>query len=347
MANKSGDISNQSRNMRLLRLRKIFMDETDAEHGITMPEILRHLRAYSIEADRRTIYEDIRVLQESEKMDIEHEPGDHLYRLRSREFSVAELKLIIDSMASSRVLAPETTKALTDKLANLCSKHEREYLKKKVFLDNRIKSENKKVPLYIQTLNEGIIKQRWVAFRYFRYDLNKKKFYYFGGKHRRVRPAALLIINDVYYLLAYDKRDHRKLFRIERMSHVDIHSEGFQHLPEQLTPQLARLAFAVDNPYTTHPVKAEYVTLRFHNAYVDEVLDKFGFAVQLVPDGSYYFKTTVTVEPTPEFFGWIFSLGRAVEIIGPDLVRERMLSKARSQEYMYREKKNKRKPSVY
>ena len=80
---------------------------------------------------------------------------------------------------------------------------------------------------------------------------------------------------------------------------------------------------------------------------MDEVLDKFGFAVQLVPDGSYYFKTTVTVEPTPEFFGWIFSLGRAVEIIGPDLVRERMLSKARSQEYMYREKKNKRKPSVY
>lgn len=136
-------------------------------------------------------------------MNIEHGEGERLYRLKSRAFSVAELKLIVDSMASSKVLAPETTKELTDKLANLCSKHEREYLKKRVFLDSRIKSENKRIPLYIKTLNEGIIKQRWVAFRYFRYDLNKKKFYYFGGKHRRVRPAALLIINDVYYLLAY------------------------------------------------------------------------------------------------------------------------------------------------
>ena len=340
-------MANQSRNRRLLCLKKIFEEETDIEHGITMAEILRHLRAYDIESDRRTIYEDIRLLQELEKMNIAHGDGERFYKLKSRTFSVAELKLIVDSMASSKVLAPETTRELTEKLATLCSKHEREYLKKRVFLEYRIKSDNKKIPLYIKTLNEGIIKQRWVAFRYFRYDLNKKKNYYFGGKHRRVRPAALLIINDVYYLLAYDKRDHRKLFRVDRMSHVDVHSEGFQYLPEALTPQLSRLAFTADDPYTTHPVKPEAVTLRFRNNCVDEVLDKFGFAVQLVPDGSYHFKTTVTVEPTPEFFGWIFSLGRAVEIIGPDLVRERMLSKARSQEYMYREKKNKRKPSVY
>jgi len=335
-------MANQSRNRRLLCLKKIFEEETDAEHSISMPEILRHLRAFDIDADRRTVYEDIRVLQDLEKMNIEHGEGERLYRLKSRAFSVAELKLIVDSMASSKVLAPETTKELTDKLANLCSKHEREYLKKRVFLDSRIKSENKRIPLYIKTLNEGIIKQRWVAFRYFRYDLNKKKFYYFGGKHRRVRPAALLIINDVYYLLAYDKRDHRKLFRVDRMSHVDIHSEGFQYLPEQLKPQLSRLAFTSDNPYTTHPVKAEPVTLRFRNDCVDEVLDKFGFAVQLVPDGSYYFTTTVTVEPTPEFYGWIFSLGHAVEIIGPDSVRSAMHSKAWSQEYRYRDKKKRK-----
>lgn len=339
-------MANESRNKRLLCLKKIFEEETDSEHGLSMPDILRHLRAYGVEADRRTIYEDIRVLQDLEKMDIEHGAGERIYKLKSRTFSVAELKLIVDSMASSKVLAPETTKALTDKLAQLCSKHEREYLKKKVFLDGRIKSENKKVPLYIQTLNEGIIKQRWVAFRYFRYDLNKKKSYYFGGKHRRVRPSALLIINDIYYLLAYDKRDHRKLFRVDRMSHVDLHSEGFHSLPEVL-PQLSRLAFASNNPYTTHPVKAVAVTLRFRNHCVDEVLDKFGFAAKLLPDGAYYFTTTVTVEPTPEFLGWVFSLGHAVEVIGPDTVRAQIRSRARSQEHLYRDKRIKETPPVH
>ena len=49
-------MANQSRNRRLLCLKKIFEEETDIEHGITMAEILRHLRAYDIESDRRTIY---------------------------------------------------------------------------------------------------------------------------------------------------------------------------------------------------------------------------------------------------------------------------------------------------
>ena len=195
-------------------------------------------------------------------------------------------------------------------------------------MEYRIKSDNKKIPLYIKTLNEGIIKQRWVAFRYFRYDLNKKKNYYFGGKHRRVRPAALLIINDVYYLLAYDKRDHRKLFRVDRMSHVDLHTERYQYLPERLTPQLSRLVFATDDPYYTHPVEAIPITMRFHRDLVDDVLDKFGFAVHLIPDGEYYFTTTVTAEPTPEFLGWVFSLRAPAEILGPDRVRREMYYKA-------------------
>lgn len=91
-----------------------------------------------------------------------------------------------------------------------------------------------------------------------------------------------------------------------------------------------------------YPVKAEPVTLRFRNDYVDEVLDKFGFAIQLVPDNSYFFTTTVTVEPTPEFFGWIFSLGFAAEIIGPDSVRRTMYNKAWSQARTYRDKKKRK-----
>ena len=335
MANKSGDISNQSRNMRLLRLRKIFIEETDAEHGITMPEILRHLRAYSIEADRRTIYEDIRVLQESEKMDIEHEPGDHLYRLRSREFSVAELKLIVDSMASSKVLTPELTAELTGKLAMLCSKHERDYLKKKVFLDGRVKSQNKKIPSYIKVLNDGIIRQRWVAFRYFKYDRDKKKVYYYGGKNRRVRPAAMVIINDLYYLLGYDKRDRRKLYRIDRMSHVVVHAERFESLPEKVDNKMAQLAFSTGNPFLTRRSEVTRVKIRFSDSVVDNVLDKFGFAVRMVPEDGSHFTVTTDLEPTTEFLAWIFSLGSAAEILEPRTVRTSMSFKLMMENWKY------------
>lgn len=335
MAITGHDVSNQSRNRRLLVLKEIFEEETDAEHGIAMKEIMSKLREYNIVAERRTIYEDIRVLQDVHKMDIEHHAGERIYRLKSRKFSLAEIKIIIDSMASSKALTPETTFELTNKLASLCSKHEREFLKKRVFLDGRVKSENKKVPLYIKTLNEGIIKQRWVAFRYFKYDINKKKVYYYGGKHRRVRPAALLVINDVYYLLGYDKRDKRKLYRVDRMSHVDIHSESFRGLPEKLDSRVAQLAFSVKDPYWTHKVEIEPVKLRFHISVVDEVLDKFGFAIQMIPDGENHFITTVSLEPTHDFYGWLFSFGRNAEILEPSIIRTSMYYKLRDGIYRY------------
>ena len=158
----------------------------------------------------------------------------------------------------------------------------------------------------------------------------------FQHTHRRVRPAALLIINDVYYLLAYDKRDHRKLFRVDRMSHVDLHTERFQYLPERLTPQLSRLAFASDNPYYTHPEEAIPITMRFHRDLVDDVLDKFGFAIHLLKDGDNHFTTTVTTEPTPEFLGWVFSLGVYAEILGPDSVRRKMYYRAWSEYRKYK-----------
>ena len=327
MAMTGLDVSNQSRNRRLLVLKEIFEEETDAEHGIAMKEIMSRLREYNIVAERRTIYDDIRVLQDVHKMDIEHRVGERIYRLKSRKFSLAEIKIIIDSMASSKALTPEATFELTNKLASLCSKHEREFLKKRVFLDGRIKSENKKVPLYIKTLNEGIIKQRWVAFRYFKYDINKKKVYYYGGKHRRVRPAALLVISDVYYLLGYDKRDNRKLFRVDRMSHVDIHSESYRELPEKIDSKVAQLAFSTNDPYWTYKVEAECITIRFHIRCVDKVLDKFGFAIKMIPDGEDYFKANVVVEPTNDFYGWLFSLSPDAEILEPQRIRSSMYYK--------------------
>ena len=324
MDTKKFDAFNKSRNIRLLALKEIFEEDTDAEHSITMEGLRKRLKEYDIISERRTIYEDIHVLQHVYNMDIEHRDGERTYKLKSRKFSMAEIKLIMDSMASSKVLTPEATEELADKLGSLCSKYEREQLKKKVFLNGRVKSENKRIPLYIKTLNEAIIKERWVAFRYFKYDVNKKKVYYYGGKHRRVRPAALLVINDVYYLLGYDRRNKRKLHRVDIMSHVEIHSESFRDLPEKIDNKVAQLAFSTSDPYWTHKVETEVVTLRFHNKAVDKVLDKFGFGIYMTPDGEHHFRTIVSVEPTNDFFGWLFSLDSSAEILDPPMVRSSM-----------------------
>ena len=49
---------------KLYRLAQIMLEQTDEEHYITMPEILEALGRYEITADRKSIYDDIKILNE-------------------------------------------------------------------------------------------------------------------------------------------------------------------------------------------------------------------------------------------------------------------------------------------
>ena len=49
---------------KLLALREVMLHYTDEAHGLTIPEIQEHLKDYDIEADRRTLYEDLLLLEE-------------------------------------------------------------------------------------------------------------------------------------------------------------------------------------------------------------------------------------------------------------------------------------------
>jgi hypothetical protein len=46
------------------------------------------------------------------------------------------------------------------------------------------------------------------------------------------------------------------------------------------------------------------------------VIDKFGKEVWLTPVDDYHFKITVPVAVSPQFFGWVFGLGRKATILG-------------------------------
>ena len=84
---------------KLYRLAQIMLEQTDDEHYITMPEIMEALGRYEITADRRSIYQDLRDLEEL-GIEVEGEPagrGYH-YHVVSRPFELPELKLLVDAI---------------------------------------------------------------------------------------------------------------------------------------------------------------------------------------------------------------------------------------------------------
>ena len=83
--------SNQK--IKLLYLMKILLENTDDEHGMTLAEISDALGEYGIDAERKTLYNDIEVLCLF-GLDIEKRKGKSVtYHVISREFELPELKL--------------------------------------------------------------------------------------------------------------------------------------------------------------------------------------------------------------------------------------------------------------
>lgn len=48
--------------LKLLYLKEIFEEETDNEHAIPMPKIIEELEKRGVPAERKSVYDDIRLL---------------------------------------------------------------------------------------------------------------------------------------------------------------------------------------------------------------------------------------------------------------------------------------------
>ena len=103
--------------LKLLYLQKIFLERTDEEHGMTMPEIVKALEEYGISAERKSVYGDIQALQDF-GMDIigEQKGRVYSYYVGSREFELPELKLLVDAVQSSKFVTERKSNELIGRI---------------------------------------------------------------------------------------------------------------------------------------------------------------------------------------------------------------------------------------
>lgn len=66
------------------------------------------------------------------------------------------------------------------------------------------------------------------------------------------------------------------------------------------------------------------VEMVFQNRMLNTVIDRFGKDVLAYPVDKSHFKITVPVAISQQFYGWVFGLGKAVRIVGPEDVVQGM-----------------------
>ena len=321
MAGKERKGDNQK--LKMLYLAKIFMEETDDLHALTMPEIIAKLSAYGVNADRRTLYLDIEELRRF-GLDIiaVREGRYYYYHLGERLFELAELKLLVDSVQSAKFITNKKSKALIQKLESLVSKYEGKKLQRQVIISGRIKAMNESIYYNVDKLHEAIGADCQIQFKYFRWNVRKIMELRKDGAWYQVSPWALMWDDENYYLVGFDSAEGKiKHYRVDKMIKISLTEEkreGKDQFRSFDMPRYTKILFGMFGG------EESSVTLEARNDMVGILIDRFGKEIFITPVDETHFRTNVNVAVSKQFLGWIIALGDGVKIIAPDSVVEQM-----------------------
>ncbi len=306
--------------IKILYLMKIFLEQTDEEHGLTLSELSDALASYGVEAERKTLYDDIETLRLF-GLDIEKiREKQTTYRVMSRDFEIPELKLLVDAVQSSKFITHKKSSGLIKKIEGLASKYSAQQLQRQVFVTNRIKTMNESIYYTVDLLHEAINKNLKISFQYFDWDENKKKVLRHDGQKYLISPWALTWDDENYYMIGFDSEiQDKKHFRVDKMTAIQITQEkrdGAEHFQKFDTALYSKKTFGMFGG------REESVTLLCENNLAHIMLDRFGHEISFFKVDSEHFKFTAKVSVSPLFLSWIMNFGSKVKILSPSSVIE-------------------------
>lgn len=306
-----------------LYIMNYLLQNSDEDHLVSMSQLIEHLAAHGIPSERKSVYDDIEALRVFGLDIVQGGSGKNAgYYIANRSFELPELKLLVDSVQSSKFITHKKTATLIKKIETLASIHEAQLLNRQVFVKNRIKTMNESIYYNIDAIQSGISQNKKIQFKYFEYTVQKTRHYRKDGAFYVVSPFAMTWDDENYYLVAFDSQAGIiKHYRVDKMTEISSTEEDRDGLDAYQALDMAVYARKVFGMFSG---EEESVQLRFENHLVGAVLDRLGQEVFIIADGDDHFTVRADVVVSPQFFAWVTGFGAAAQIIGPDDVVEKM-----------------------
>ena len=309
--------------LKLLYLAKILQEETDDSHGLTMPELIRRLNSYGIEADRKCLYDDLNQLEDFGMDILREKAGSKMYyHCASREFELAELRMIIDAICSSKFITAKKSKELIEKLEKMVSIYDARLMNREVIVSGRVKSMNESILYTVDAIQNAIMNNHRIQFRYFRWNRKGEMELFHDGRIYEISPLTLVWDDENYYLVGYEKEtDKIKHFRVDKMlntSETEEKRQGVSKFKKGDRDMYAKKHFRMFGG------AEQRVTLLCENKLANVIIDQFGRESRILPVDEDHFEAVVDVALSDQFLGWVIALGGGIKITAPENVVERM-----------------------
>ena len=307
---------------KLLYLLKILTEQSDEEHCLGAQALIDALAVYDIKAERKSIYDDIaQLIDFGCDIVLDKSKTGGGYYLAGRDFELAELKLLVETVQASRFLTVNKSRELISKIEKLASKAEAGQLQRQVYVANRIKTANESIYYVVDDIHRAIQNNRQISFQYLEWNLNRELVPRRDGRPYQVSPWALTCKDENYYLIAHDSEEDKiKHFRVDKMAKIRVLEETKREgaaLFERFD-----IADYANKTFGMYGGQEETVTLLFENHLIGVVMDRFGKEAAVRIRDEAHFSVRVRVAVSGQFFGWLTGLGEGAVIAAPAAVQE-------------------------
>ena len=307
----------QEKKGRLLALKDYIYKYTDEQHSASTQEIIDEMTRQGYPCNRKTIKDDIDVLNKFGMDIITNVSRGNSFYMASREFEIPELKLLVDAVSSSRFISAAKSELLINKLTAMASKYEKEQIVPRIYTDDRIKSNNLQLYYVVDKLIEALQNKKKVRFQYSEYDADKKKVLRNNGEIYINSPYGCLWSDDFYYLIGHSEKYEKVItFRVDRIVDLEIMKESI--ILEFVGFNMADYAQIVIEMFDGEPQEVELVC---DNELMKSVIDKFGENIKTERISDKQFKTTVLVSASKTFYAWCFRFAGQMRITSPKNVK--------------------------
>ena len=307
--------------LKTLYLMQILLERTDEDHPLNAADLIRILdHEYHITINRGTVYTEIRKLTDADFDIVQKDGRTRGYYIGSRQFELAELKLLVDAVQSSKFITRKKSAELIRKLETLCSGYEAKQLSSQVMIYNRSKTPNETIYYNVDRIHSAIYQNRQITYQYADWTMHRKMELRHDGAFYVVSPLNLIWDDENYYLIAYDENaDSLRHYRVDRMRNMSILEKARSEAALQQKIDAAAFSKKTFGMYSGEDVK---VLFRGEKHLAGVILDRFGTDIWMRPLDDEHFSAQVVVTVSPQFFGWVTALGKGLEITGPEQIRE-------------------------
>ena len=320
----------RSQKLKLIYVLEILKRYSDEDNPLNAVDMAEKLAEYGIEAERKSLYDDIAALEQYGCDIIKTSAPKKGWFIGDREFEVPEIFLLCDAVRSAKFISAKKTRELISKLHAMLSVNQAKKNKNSVFFHITDKCTNEEIYYNIDKISSAISENKQINLTYSSRKLENFREVVKSSKEMVINPYALTWQDDFYYLIGnHSKYDNLIHLRLDRISNVEILNEKARHFSEVSEyKEIFDVADYTNKLFGMYSGELTEVELCCNRKIIEPVLDRFSENIFIKSVTDTHFSFTVKAVVSEAFITWIINYGENLTVKKPEVLRQMVKNRA-------------------